>query len=130
MEHGWSVALFEATSPLPAFGYTIGLWQSYGYPEIISFGLSPSSLGAILNNAGDLVKAGHSIALNEANWEIFNQGPALFREVHPDNIVDYFGYGRWFNDYREFPAIQLFWPDTAGKFPWEKGNAETGRKER
>jgi hypothetical protein len=34
-------------------------------------------------------------------------------------MSDYFGYGRWFNEYIDFPAIQLFWTDTAFKYHWD-----------
>ncbi|MBU6120710.1 DUF4262 domain-containing protein [Hymenobacter siberiensis] len=36
-----------------------------------------------------------------------------------DNIPDYFGYAQWFYDCEAFPALQLFWTDKGGKFPWE-----------
>jgi hypothetical protein len=55
-EFGWYVALFEANTATPAFAYTIGLWNNFEHPEIISFGLSLDTLGAILNNAGNIVK--------------------------------------------------------------------------
>jgi hypothetical protein len=119
-EFGWYVALFEATTATPAFAYTIGLWKNFRHPEIISFGLSLDTLGAILNNAGNLIKEGQKIEVEEDNQEIFNNSPARFKAVHPDNMSDYFGYGKWFNEYKDFPAIQLFWTDTAFNYPWDK----------
>jgi hypothetical protein len=119
-EYGWYVALFEANAATPAFGYTIGLWQTFGHPEIISFGLSEDALHTILNNAGDLVRQGQKIELQKDNWAIFNKSPAQFQPVHKSNVPDYFGYGMWYNQYREFPAIQLFWTDTGFKYPWEE----------
>lgn len=36
---GCHVALFEKDNYLPGFAYTIGLYKTYGHPEIICFGL-------------------------------------------------------------------------------------------
>jgi hypothetical protein len=119
-EHGWYIALFEANTATPAFAYTIGLWKNFGHPEIISFGLSVNTLGAILNNAGNLIKEGKKIEVDEDNQEIFTNSPARFKTVHSDNIADYFGYGRWFNEYKDFPALQLFWTDTSFYYPWDE----------
>jgi hypothetical protein len=119
-EYGWYVALFEANTAMPAFAYTIGLWQTFGHPEVISFGLSGATLHAILDNAGELVKQGQKIELQKDSWEMFSKSPAQFRPVHQSNMADYFGYGIWYNQYQDFPAIQLFSTDTAFKYPWDE----------
>ena len=33
---------------------------------------------------------------------------------------DYFGYGHWFNQTWNFPALQIVWPDKQALFPWEE----------
>jgi len=118
-EYGWYVALFEADTATPAFAYTIGLWKNYGHPEIISFGLSVQTMGKILNLVGEKVKSGRPLLKNSNDFDILEKSPVRFMEVHPGNIPDWFGYCQWFNDYKEFPALQLFWPDKSGEFPWE-----------
>ena len=49
---GWSVVMIDATSYLPSFAYTIGLWKNYKHPELIAFGLTPKTLHLTLNIAG------------------------------------------------------------------------------
>ncbi len=118
-KHGWYVALFHATDYLPSFGYTIGLWKTFGHPEIISFGFKTETLGAILNIAGDKIKSGEIIQSSNDYDVFFEKGRAQFINVHHENLKDYFGYGLWHNDHKPFPALQLVWTDRLGHFPWD-----------
>ena len=118
-KYGWSVGLFEKGTATPSFAYTIGLWKTYNHPEIIAFGLPVDLLYTILNDTANLIKEGKQLSLGVDNNEILTNLPVQFRQVDASNIPDYFGFAQWFNDYESFPAIQLFWPDKAGKFPWE-----------
>lgn len=118
-EYGWYVAMFKEEPPLPAFAYTIGLWDNYGHPEIISFGLDLDVLGSIINDAGAKVKDGQPIELDIDQDDHLESFPVRFRSVAPENIRDHFGYARWYHQYKEFKAVQLFWPDKNGYFPWQ-----------
>jgi hypothetical protein len=116
---GWHVGLFEATQTEASFGYTIGLWKTFRHPEIISFGLSTSTLHAILNNAAEKIKSGEKIIVDQPDFDIFSTVPAQFLTVDSENIPLYFGYCMWYNEYKDFPALQLVWTDREGKFPWQ-----------
>lgn len=118
-EYGWYVALFEAEDSLPSFGYTIGLRKNFKHPEIIMFGLPVDVMGALLNLAGDKAKAGEVIKEDVLYEDMLTDLPVAFKGVHPDNMPDYFGYGMDFYEHKAFPALQLFWPDEQGAFPWE-----------
>ena len=119
--HGWFVALFEADTATPAFAYTIGLWKTYGHPEIICFGLPTSTMHELLNDAGEVIKKGDSIVLDVDDFHYLDNYPVMFKTVEAENIRDYLGYARWYYDYKDFPAIQLFWPDKEGIYPWQDG---------
>ena len=116
---GWHVGMFEATENEPSFAYTIGLWKTFGHPEIISFGLTTKTLHKILNNAGEKVKEGNALKTDQDDIDIFETSPAQFITVDKNRISDYFGYCMWFNDYKEFPALQLVWTDREERFPWQ-----------
>ena len=118
-KHGWTVCLFEADTATPAFAYTIGLWKNFNQPELIVFGLPLDTMHAILNDVGDIIKAGNPLETAVGSFEILELHPVQFRRIDADNIPDYFGYAQWFYDYEAFPALQLFWTDKSGKFPWE-----------
>lgn len=120
-EYGWSVCLFEEDSATPAFAYTIGLWKNFKHSEVISFGLSLDTLHAILNDVGEWARNGKTVELGVNNYEVLERLPVQFRQVDHGNIPDYFGYGRWFYEYQDFPVIQLIWPDRDSNYPWDNG---------
>lgn len=41
---------------------------------------------------------------------------------------DYFNVAKTFYGQADFKAVQLFWPDRSGKFPWEEGFDESFRR--
>jgi len=123
-KHGWYIALFHATDYLPSFAYTIGLWKTFGHPEVISFGFKIETLGAILNMAGDKIKAGETIQTSRDYDDFFENGRAQFINVHEENLKDYFGYGLWYNEHKPFPALQLVWTDRLNHFPWDANYEE------
>ena len=81
-EYGWYVAQFEATSYLPSFAYTIGLWKNYRQPELISFGLNLDTMHSILNIGGDLAKEGKILSSNNTSNLFFENSDAFILEVH------------------------------------------------
>jgi len=121
---GWSVILIKATRYLPSFAYTIGLWKNYQHSEIIAFGLTTDTLHAILNIAGENIKAGVKYTIGQNYSEFFINSDAQFLTVDNRNIRDYFGYAIWFNRGTDFPAIELIWTDRNNKFPWDEDYQE------
>lgn len=123
-QRGLSVTIVEATSYLPSFAYSIGLWQEHHHPEIICFGLPTNSLHDLVNYAGQLVREGCRFETKRPCDEILETGSVIFVEVDERNFKDYFGYAMEFYEYQKFPALQMVWPDRAGKFPWDQGVSE------
>ena len=124
---GLTVIIIEATDYLPSFAYSIGLWQKFKHPEIISFGFTTETLHGIINNAADIVKDGAPIETGKDYTNIFETGKATFIKIDPLNISDYFGYAIDFYNTKDFPALQLVWTDRNNKFPWESGFEEEFR---
>lgn len=121
-EHGWFVALFEATETEPSFGYTIGLWKTFKHPEIVIFGLDTTTMHTTLNAVGERIRNGEQMQIILPDPDVFEGRNARFVNVPETYIQDYFGYGMWFNDYKPFSVLQLAWPDRKGLFPWEEGS--------
>lgn len=122
-KYGHHVALLEADNYLPAFAYTIGLFQTYGHPEIICFGLSVSNMHALLNHAAELAKekslSSEIILSNKPYADIIEKYEVMFLEVQKAHYADYLGYANWFyKGQQNFPVLQLIWPDQEGLFPW------------
>lgn len=118
-EFGLSVIMLEATDYLSSFAYSVGLWQKYGHPEIICFGLPTKTLHLIINDVAEIVKKGQKIETGKIYNQIFQKSRAEFVTVDKRNIGDYFAMAiNHYNNY-DFPALQLIWTDRNDRFPWE-----------
>lgn len=121
-QYSCHLALVEADDYSPRFAYTIGLYKSFGHPEIICFSLAPDVMGAVLNYARDLAKEGKTLVPGES-YANFLEGYAVqFVRVNQSYYPDYVGYGYWYyGNTFDFPLLQLIWPDKEHQFPWEDG---------
>ena len=123
-EHGWFVAKIEAgeSDDEPAFAYTVGLYKTYDHPELICIGLPTDVMHVMLNNCGHLIKTGPKPPVGPPFAEVLDDFKVLLREVRARNSYDeHVGYAIWLNGGREFPLLQLVWPDKEGRFPGDPG---------
>ena len=119
-KYGLSVIIVAETEYLPAFAYSIGLWQKFRHPEIICLGMKQQDLHATINNVAEIVKRGESIATGRVYDDFFNDEKGMFVQVDSRNLPDYFGAAIGYYQSRDFPALQLVWTENQ-KFPWEEG---------
>nr|GFD22705.1 hypothetical protein [Tanacetum cinerariifolium] len=54
-KYGFHVAIVPGDGYSPAFAYTIGLYETYGYPELICFGLPQDLLHSVLWSGKELL---------------------------------------------------------------------------
>lgn len=119
-EFGLQVLMIRSYGYLPSFAYSIGLYETYGHPEIICIGLKNATAHQIINDAAEQIKNGEKFKHGDISNEIFENGKAGFLSVDPRNIDDYFGTAINYYGHSDFPAIQLVWTDRNDKFPWEE----------
>jgi hypothetical protein len=124
-EFGWHVM-----SVAPRVGdegdlwsYSTGLYYHYKHPEIIVFNQSIDLQHSMINSIGDRVKAGERFEPGKGYSEIIGNFDVQFRPVHSTHYWDWVNFACWFydNDPTSFPLLQCFWPDMAGRFPWQPG---------
>jgi hypothetical protein len=133
---GWSVMKVAprvgSDDPQEWFAYTIGLPKTFGWPEIICFGLDVGVMHQLLNNAvGECRDKGLTPAPGLSLVEVMNDFPV--RLIDGAFIADdYFGFARWFASYANTKnppdRLQLIWPDKNGIFPDEVGCVEEIRQ--
>jgi Domain of unknown function (DUF4262) len=124
-EYGWFAA--NVSDHKPPFLYTIGLMQTCRHPEFVIFGLEPDNANALFSQLIRDIRAGGSYA--EPGIYPVNVGgdehQVGFRRVHPTQHPLYLGFAMGFmtniGRMGELEAMQAFWPDGAGKFPFEPG---------
>ena len=117
-EYQVSVAYIDTDGYNPRFGYSIGLWEQFNHPELLLIGLDSESTQAIINNAKNQIAEGTRF-IEGVNYPDFLVGyPVQFIEVQPIHYPDYMGYASWYNDYQDYPVLQIIWPDKNSRFPW------------
>lgn len=119
-KYGFHIAQVKGDGYSPSFSYTIGLHKTYGYPELICFGLNLDLLHSVLWSGKELLdkqpfpdqNVGYPGFLGDFDVRLLTVDKAWYRY--------YFGYGIWFNGGINFPALQIVWPDKQALFPWEE----------
>jgi hypothetical protein len=119
--YGCHIVLVEADDYIPAFAYSIGLFQTYQHPEVICFGLAPEILQTLIQEAHKLVKQVKKLIPGHQFPDFLKGLNTQFLRVNPEYYPNYFGIAQQFYKPRNFPALQLVWPDKQNKYPWEAG---------
>ena len=132
-EYGWHVVMVSSAIDEPEdlpFAYTVGLQASFGWPELLCYGLATDTLAALLNNAVDELR-------DEAKAprpglmlrEVAEGFECRLSPVATRHHAEHLGYAAWYARYRgESPenieCLQMLWPDRFGKFPDEPDCSE------
>jgi hypothetical protein len=101
--------------------------ETLHHPEFIIFGLESENGHALFSGLIRDIRAGCSFA--KPSVHTINLGGSDhrvgFRRVHPTQHPLYLGFAMGFltniGRIGELEAMQAFWPDEAGKFPFEVG---------
>jgi hypothetical protein len=110
--------LVTAVNGWPRLNYTVGLW-SQGLPELVLFGQPGRIAQPLLNEVGALVVAGDFDPYGDEDVEIagWQLRPVPLRNPGAVILTANRFYGR--KPRNSVPAVQLFYPDVHGVFPWE-----------
>jgi hypothetical protein len=105
----------------PSFAYTIGLFQTYGYPELVCFGLPLDLLHSVLWEGKRLLDKHPKPDLATGYPDFLEGFDVRLVTVDEKRYSDYFGYAGWFYKSWDFPALQIVWPDKQSLYPWDEG---------
>ena len=126
--HGWHVLKVMEDNDGPAFAYTVGLYHSFGHPELIVVGL-PLEVGhSVLNIAGESIRRGVQYSAGTKSEELLEDRACTFRRMPESQYRHYLGWDLWFYEGAAFPALQLIWADQEGRWPWETRVAPGARE--
>lgn len=124
-QYGWYAA--SVNDHDPPFLYTIGLMQTHNHPEMIIFGVDAESAHALFSQLVRDMGVGkhyrepgvYSIRIGDDEHRVG------VRSVHATQHELYLGfamgYCRHIGRMGELEAVQIYWPDSAGKFPFDVG---------
>jgi len=125
LQYGWHVLGVSADPGKtdPPFSYSIGLYYTFGHPEVVITGLPHKTAHSIINAVVERLQSVGPFVPNVRTGQVLEAHDIVMRQVSPELYPPYLGYAMWF--YRdissEFPALQVVWPDKGGRFPWEPG---------
>ncbi len=117
---GWHVMIVLSDGRVPAWAYSIGLYRTFGHPEIVLFGMPDEMMHRVINDVGREVRSGRPVAVDVDRTDLFENARCIFRTVHRKWYPDVLARAVWFYGGDGFPAVQLFWPDERQHYPWER----------
>lgn len=119
-EYGWHCVNIHPEGEHVGYAFTIGLFQSYGHPELIIFGLSAKVAHQILAIAANAAKSGEPLDLLRPTETLIDGYECCFAEVPLSQYYEYVGYCRWYYQGNHFPLYQVVWPSRDGLYPWHE----------
>ncbi len=117
--YGWHLVMIPPTPEAAGWVHTIGLLERFEHPELIVFGNDFSVLSPLLNALGERVRAGARFEAGGELHGVIEGLPIAFREVAAKWIPPFLGNAAWHYQRAALPALQCFWPDPSGHFPWQ-----------
>ena len=115
---GWHCIKVSGDNDHEPFAYTIGLFESYGYPELLIYGLPGEVAHSVLTLAARAAAGGNPLSLGEPTEELLEGYSCIFVPVSRAEYAEHVGFARWYYEGDEFPVQQVVWPSKAGLFPW------------
>ena len=117
-EEGWHITgvFAKKDEKGPDWAFSIGLFHTFGHPEVIVVGLELETCMDVVSEIGKHIKNG-----KKYDADIEYDDKCVFRTVDGKFYQDYVGYALWFYEDDPFPIMQCFWPGKDGKFPWDDG---------
>jgi len=124
--HGWAMEPVaprpDTDPPVAGYVYTIGYPEAFGFPEVLVFGLTPSTARGLFDMIADLLRGGTEIPLGIELTGFFDGDlrcvfAPLDVEVSSVLLATAVAWRRG----SAFDAVQLLWPDRNGFLPTEPG---------
>jgi hypothetical protein len=101
--------------------YTLGFNRNYESHDLIIFGVAPEIANVIFNEAAEKLQNNKRLPFHEALDLGIGMSVMLKPITDPALMKEYMRLAWAMNGQTVFPAAQVVWPDSQGKYPWEDG---------
>lgn len=118
-EHGWHVIKVMEDGPSPEFCFSVGLYKTFGHPEIIIIGLDMDLAHELINLMGDEISAGGSFTAGEFYEDIIEDYACYMLAVEEEYYEDWIGTAIGFYGAKNFPVLQCVYPNMDRIYPWQ-----------
>jgi Domain of unknown function (DUF4262) len=105
--------------PTPGYTYSIGFEDSFGFPDLVIFGLAPVAARGLLEMVATHLEAGGEIPVGTFVGFLDNDLPAAVFPVQVSDYLDLFPDAAAYYARDDFRIRQFLWPDKHGRFPWD-----------
>jgi len=105
------------------FSYTVGLFDSYGHPEIVIFGQKVDWRKSMIDFIVEEIREGKRFETGELYPDLIEGFYCRFDFITSDSSYrDFLGWDLWYygtakRRLERVPVLQLVWPDMQGVFP-------------
>lgn len=123
---GWAVvpipAQLDVEPPFPGYTYTIGLETTFGFAEVVVFGLKPADARGLLGMVVDLLRDGVEVPVGPLFAGLLDNGlrSALLPLEDQEWAPLFVEATDWYHG-GPYRLVQLAYPDPDGWMPWEPG---------
>jgi hypothetical protein len=104
----------------PGFAYSIGIGLTRKHPDLTIQGLNLDLAHAMINNYCDRLKDGETFESGKFYSGFLEEFDVYFVEVDKKYYEEYFGFATWLYQGKDYKMLQLIWPTTDGKWPWDE----------
>lgn len=115
---GWLVVTMLPAVPHPGWAFSVGLYQSFRHPEVVTFGLGRAKMVQIVELIGQAVRAGRPFDAELNTGNLLDEYVCVLRPVERTWYARVLGFATWFYGGDDFPALQVIWPDKWRRYPW------------
>ncbi|GEO09511.1 DUF4262 domain-containing protein [Segetibacter aerophilus] len=120
IEHyGWYVIQVLEDDNNPPFGYSIGLFETFGHPEVLIVGLKLELIHSLINIIGEQIRNGETFQESHFYSDILTNYQCYFTSVNPESYNDYVYQAINYYNESNFPLLQYIYPTVKGIYPWE-----------
>ncbi|MEM8602219.1 MAG: DUF4262 domain-containing protein [Cyanobacteria bacterium P01_H01_bin.121] len=113
--------VISITDVVPPFTYTAGVFDTYGFPELVMFGIDGRTACLVINNILDRLKEGDRPDLSTPLDRLLEHGYQIVLEpiICPDIVLSKMRVAQFFYNNEIPPVALICWPDQFGRFAWE-----------
>lgn len=117
--HGLHIAHVEAGPAGPGHSYSVGLWEGFGQPEVVVFGLAPAVARDLLDLIADEADGGRLFPAGSRSRDLVHAHAVQFLAVPLEARQLWLPLACRAYGGTAFEAVQLVYPDRHGRWPWD-----------
>lgn len=119
----WVVLKIEGDRDID-FAYSVGLYKSFGHPELVVFGLPDETMQELINDVGERIEAGAVFTDGDRSGDFLEGYDVAFRAVPAGQLQPRFSWLRDYYERDDVPVMQIVYPDKRRKWPWDAAAGE------